>query len=74
MTTDQMFVVGALLLILSIPAIMSAFADGRPPRAAAIVLLVGGVMVVMALNKMPGGLTLTEVPEIFIRVIAQVIR
>ena len=74
MTTDQMFVLGAVLLILAIPAILSAFADGRPPRAAAIVLLVGGVMVVMALNKMPGGLTIAEVPNIFLRVIAQIIR
>ncbi len=73
MTGDQMFVMGAVLLILAIPAILSAFADGRPPRVALIALLVGGALIIFGMQKMPGGLALNEIPHVFLRVIAQVI-
>lgn len=66
-----MFVVGAILLILSIPSILSALSDGRPPRTAAIGLLVGGVLIILALQQMPRGLTIDQIPHVFLRVIAQ---
>jgi hypothetical protein len=73
MDTDLMFVIGAVVFALSIPSIISAFADGRPPRVAAIALLVGGVLVVMALRRMPGGLEIADVPHIFLRVIGRLL-
>ena len=72
MDADLMFVIGAVVLALSIPAIFAAFADGRPPRVAAIALLVGGILVVIALRRIPGGIEIAEVPHIFLRVIARV--
>ncbi len=73
MDADLMFVIGAVLSVLAMPAIVSAFADGRPPRAAAIVLLIGGVLVVVALGQKPGGLTIAEIPDMFFRVIGRVL-
>jgi hypothetical protein len=73
MDSDMMFVTGAILLALSIPSIFSAFSDSRPPRAAAIILLIGGVLVVVALSQKPGGIALSEIPDIFFRVIARVL-
>lgn len=73
MDADLMFVIGAVILALSIPAILSAFADGRPPRVAAIALLIGGVLVVMALRRIPGGVEISDLPHMFLRVIARVL-
>jgi hypothetical membrane protein len=69
--SDLLFVIGAVLLALSVPSIFSALSDSRPPRAAAIVLLIGGVLLVVALSQKPGGVALSEIPDIFYRVIAR---
>ncbi|TGD67479.1 hypothetical protein EYC08_02115 [Tabrizicola sp. WMC-M-20] len=71
MDSDLMFVIGAVLVALSIPSMFSALADSRPPRAAAIILLIGGTLVVIALNQKPGGVALAQIPDIFFRVIAR---
>ena len=71
MDSDLMFVIGAVLVVLSIPSMFSALADSRPPRAAAIILLIGGTLVVIALGQKPGGVALAQIPDIFFRVIAR---
>ena len=71
MDADLMFVIGAVLTALSIPSILSALSDGRPPRAAAIILLIGGVLVIVALGQRPGAITIGEIPNIFLRVIGR---
>ncbi|WP_246831244.1 hypothetical protein [Pseudotabrizicola formosa] len=73
MDSDVIFVIGAVLLALSIPSMVSAFADSRPPRAAVIILLIGGTLVVIALGQKPGGVALAQIPDIFFRVIARVV-
>jgi len=73
MDTDLMFVVGAVILCLAIPSILSAFIDGRPPRVAAVALFVGGALVVVALRRIPGGVEIADVPYMFLRVIARVL-
>ena len=73
MDSDLLFVMGATLLVLTIPALFSAFADSRPPRAAAIILLIGGTLVAVALSQKPGGIALAQIPDMFIRVIARFI-
>ena len=73
MDADLMFVTGVVLLALSIPSIFSAISDSRPPRAAAIILLIGGTLVVIALSRKPGGIALGEIPDIFFRVIGPVL-
>ncbi|MDO8882423.1 MAG: hypothetical protein U0934_21230 [Pseudotabrizicola sp.] len=71
MDSDLMFVIGATLLVLCIPSIFAAFADSRPPRAAAIILLIGGTLVAIALSQKPGGIALSQIPDIFFRVIGR---
>lgn len=73
MDFDLMFVIGVILSGLAIPSILSAYSDNRAPRAAAIVLLIGGVLLVAAITKKPGGVALSQVPDIFFRVIARYI-
>lgn len=42
MNTDIALVTGLVMVVLSIPAIFSAFSEGRAPRVAAVLLVVGG--------------------------------
>ena len=59
------------ICILAIPTLLSAFSDNRPPRTAAIMILIGGVLLVVALTKKPSGYTFAEVPDVIFRVIGR---
>lgn len=63
-----MLVTGIILGVLSIPAMLNAFADGRAPRLASIVILIAGVLIVIATQKHAGGYTPSELPDVFGRV------
>ncbi|MFU8865173.1 MAG: hypothetical protein ACNA7O_14765 [Rhodobacterales bacterium] len=63
---------GLLILGISAPSIVSAVSDGRAPRTAMIVLVIGGSLAVYALSQKPGGYTVDEIPKAFIRVIARI--
>ncbi len=71
MTNDMFLVIGVGVLILVIPAIFSALADHRPPRLPAVLILIGGGLVVLAVTRQPGGYTLQDVPDAFFRVLGQ---
>jgi hypothetical protein len=71
MDTDLMLVVGIVLGVLSVPALISAFSEGRPPRAASIIVLVAGTLVVLALSQRPSGYTFDEVIGAFRNVFAR---
>ncbi len=73
MNTDIALVTGLILLVLSIPAIFSAFSEGRAPRVAAVVMVIGGGLVVWAFNQKPGGFTFEEIPNAIVRVVAMVL-
>lgn len=71
MDSDLYLVAGLILLGFSLPSIVSAFSEGRAPRVAAIVLLVGGSLVVLALNERP--YTIDGVAQAFTRVVGRFI-
>ncbi len=73
MQQDIYLVVGIIILVLAIPAVVSAFSDGRVPRAAAVMVLIGGVLIALALNQQPGGYTVEDIPMVFTRVIALIV-
>ncbi len=70
MTPDMYLVLGILIAAFSIPSILSAVADGRAPRASAITILIAGGLILLAIQTQPGGYTLLEIPDVFVRVIA----
>ncbi|MDE0851935.1 hypothetical protein [Yoonia sp.] len=72
MNTDMIFVVGFIIVVLSIPAIVSAFSDSRTPRVPAIVVLIGGLMIGYAMNERPSAYSFETIPEVFVRVIGKV--
>ena len=68
-TYDLFLVVGIVLLVFTVPAIVSAISDRRPPRLPALVLMIGGVLVAVALAQKPGGYAIDDIPAAFSRVI-----
>ncbi|WP_306151369.1 hypothetical protein [Roseovarius sp. MMSF_3281] len=71
MDPDLAFVIGFVLLVFSVPSIVSAITEGRAPRVAAFTILAGGALVIYALGTKPGGYAINEIPNIFVQVIAR---
>lgn len=71
MDTDLFLVVGIVIFALAIPSLLSAWVEGRVPRTGAIMVLIGGVLVVTALTNHIGGYTFNEMPDVFLRVIGR---
>ena len=73
MDPDLYFVLGIIIGAFAIPAILSAFSEGRPPRAAAILIMIGGGLVALAVYSNPQSYTIEGVPEVFVRVVGKYI-
>ena len=71
---DMWLVGGMAVLVLSIPAFVSAWSDRRAPAAALVLILLGGGMVLFGLTESPDGYTLADLPEAVIRVVAWIVR
>ncbi len=69
METDLALVLGLLLAGFSVPALMSAISDGRPPRISFVMILAAGALVLYAVIMKPGGYTLVEMPDVFFGVV-----
>ncbi|MCB1358195.1 MAG: hypothetical protein KDK53_17465 [Maritimibacter sp.] len=74
MPYDLFLIIGLVIVVLSIPAIFSAVSDGHAPRVPAVVILIGGGLVTFAATQKPGGYELTQIPNVFIDVVSQIIR
>ncbi|MGH1367950.1 MAG: hypothetical protein ACRBCL_04985 [Maritimibacter sp.] len=74
MQFDLYLVLGIVVLALAIPPVLNAVMEGHAPRVAAIMVLVGGGLVALAVAKKPGGYTIEDVPQAFVRVVAHYIR
>lgn len=74
MNPDVMLVIGLIVAAFSIPPILGAFAEGRAPRAAAIMVLIGGGLIALAVSQKPSGYSINEIPDVFVRVVGQLIR
>jgi hypothetical protein len=67
--TDLIMVLGVFVLFLAFPAAVGAFSRGAPPRAAMLSLFAGGVMIVYANASRPGGYSVSEVPNLVVKVL-----
>ncbi len=73
MDPDLLIVIGLVIGGFSIPSILGAIADGRVPRAAAIVVMVAGGLIVLAINENPDGYAINDIPDVFVNVVARYI-
>lgn len=70
MGPDSLLVLGLMVAVIAIPAVISAMADGRPPRAATVGFMVGGGLIVFAMLTKPGGYAPGQIPDVVARVVA----
>ncbi|THH36803.1 hypothetical protein E4Z66_07610 [Aliishimia ponticola] len=70
MQPDLALVLGIILATFSIPSVISAMSDSRAPRASAVSILIAGGLILWALRTQPGGYTWPDIPEVFVRVLA----
>jgi uncharacterized membrane protein len=68
MNTDILFVVGFFIIVLAIPAIVSAFMDGRAPRAPMPIILIAAMMIGYAVRERPGAYNYETIPDVIVRV------
>ena len=73
MDTDLILVIGMLFCALAIPSLLAAFSESRPPRTGAIMVLIGGVLLTVALTQKPSGYTFAEIPDVVMQVIARML-
>ena len=73
MDSDLALILGLFLCCLSIPSILSAYSESRPPRLSALLLLSGGGLVLYALMLRPGGYRLEQIPDVFFSVLGRFI-
>ena len=71
MDTDLFLVIGIILMGLAIPSLLAAFTESRAPRGGAILILIGGVLIVVALSQNTPTYTFAEIPDVFLRVISR---
>jgi len=71
MDTDLFFVVGVVIAVFSIPSIVSALSDGRAPRAPALIIIIGALMIGYAMQQKPGVYGIDTLPDTFVRVVAR---
>jgi hypothetical protein len=71
MDADLLFVIGLVIGAFAFPSIVSAFSEGRSPRTAAILVMIGGGMVAIAVYDRPGAYTIATIPDAFVRVVGR---
>jgi formate-dependent nitrite reductase membrane component NrfD len=71
MDTDLVLVLGIVLLVLSVPSLLAAWAESRAPRMGAIMAIAALGMISAALLLQPGGYAFNQVPAVVIRVVSR---
>lgn len=73
MLTDYLLTAGLIVGLFSIPAMLSAYADSRPPRTSMAAFILSCATMAFAYSQQPGGYALADVPNVVVRVIAEII-
>jgi hypothetical protein len=74
MDNDLILVMGIIIAALAFPSLLNSFSTSSPPRTAALLLVVGGGMITWAVTQQPNTYSFDELPQVFMRVIAGIIR
>ena len=71
MDTDLALILGIVLGGLSIPSILSAISETRPPRMSSLLLLAAAGLIAYAMMSRPGGYRLEQIPDVFFSVLGR---
>jgi hypothetical protein len=67
MTPDLLLLGGVVIVLLSIPAIISSITNRQSPLYAFGIAMLGGIFVLAAYSIKPGGYTVNELPGVVSR-------
>ncbi|MBO9395673.1 hypothetical protein J7399_09610 [Shimia sp. R9_1] len=73
MTTDYLITIGLLVGVFSIPAMISAYADDRFPRAPMAAFVLSAAVITLAVLLNPARYSFGELPNVVVRVIADIL-
>ena len=73
MLSDYLLTIGLVIGLFSIPAMLSAYADQRPPRASMAAFILAAATMAFAYTQKPGGYAPMDVPNVVVEVIADII-
>lgn len=73
MDPDLALITGMVFLALTVPSALSALSEWRPPRMAAGLTVSGVGLIAWAAVSKPGGYALSQLPEVFLGVVARFI-
>ena len=72
---DLVFVIGLISGVLSVPALLSAYSEGRAPRVAILLAVISaGLIAVAVLQRPPGTYSIGQIPDVLTRVGAGLFR
>ncbi|PRY93655.1 hypothetical protein BCF33_2536 [Hasllibacter halocynthiae] len=71
---DLYLVTGMVVLLLSVPGMVSAWAGGRVPVLPSVMVMVGGGLVIWALAQSATGYAPEDIPRAFANVVAYFLR
>ncbi len=74
MYSDYILLVGVVMAIFAFPSFLNAWTESRFPRSALSCVIFSGVCLTLAQTMEPGGYRAGDVPEVFVRVLGQVVR
>ncbi|WP_299348491.1 hypothetical protein [uncultured Shimia sp.] len=74
MQPDYLLTIGLVLGLFSIPAMLSAYADQRAPRASMASFILAAAIIAFAYVRHPGGYELADVPNVVVAVIADILK
>ena len=73
MDPDLVLTLGLALLVLSLPALLSAWVDGRMSKAGIAMIAASAGMIGWAIYSQPKGYTLAGIPDVVIGVVARLL-
>lgn len=73
MDIDLIFIAGLVIGAFSLPALVSAFADRRAPRLAAVFMMLSGAMVTYAVQVRDEPYVLRDLDVVFLTVLSRYI-
>ncbi|NKW91294.1 hypothetical protein HGD87_02000 [Rhodobacteraceae bacterium R_SAG9] len=73
MATDYLITVGLVVGLFSIPAMLAAYADNRFPRNAMAAFILSAAAITVAFILNPARYSVADLPNVVIRVIADII-
>jgi hypothetical protein len=73
MSTDIALVVGTITGALALVAVLTALIEGRRPRVAALVVVMSGGLILWGAGASADGFQWDDVPNAFVRVIAEIL-